>query len=238
MSSPGSGPDARYARGEISREEWAAQRSTAAGAPAVPPRAAPGGKRILLLVAVVLLAAVVVTAVLWSLASSPAGAWNPSYGTAQHMHAADLASLNASATHGMAFAANDSLWFSSGAVNLVVYMSPPDHDMTFVIQGLVSPAVHVAAGTRVTLTEVNMDGDMYHNWALTTAAPPFSSMPLMGGGTMGHGSMMSMAMLSPASGGMYWSQSMTFTAKAGSYWYLCEYVGHAADGMYGSFVVG
>ena len=69
---------------------------------------------------------------------------------------------------------------------------------------------------------------MYHNWAVTQSGPPFGSMSMMGSGMM-----MSMAILDPASGSGYWSQTASFTANSGTYWYLCEYPGHAAGGMYG-----
>ena len=194
----------------------------------------PRDRRILLLIlAVVLVAAGAAAGFLWSLAGPSPGTWSPAYGSARTLSASELASLNASATAGTAYAGNDSVWFSGGSVDLVVVLSPPEHDMTFIVQGLVNPTIHVRADARVTVTEVNLDPDMLHNWALTRTGPPYSSMPMMGPGAM-----MSMAMLSPPSGSSYWAETMSFTAVSGSYWYLCEYAGHAADGMYGSFVVG
>ena len=233
-------PDDRYARGEIPRDEWMRLRGAAAATPPPPPAVSPsalqviGGHRTLLLVAVVLVAAVAVAAALfYSLGNSSVGAWSPSYGSVRTLSASDLSALNASASRGTAFSGNDTLWFHGISVNLVVYMSPPAHDMAFMVQGIANPTIHVPTGARVTVTAVNMDPDMYHNWALTRIAPPYGSMPMMSSG-----SMISMAMLSPPSGSGYWSQEMSFTAVSGSYWYLCEYAGHAADGMYGAFVAG
>ena len=92
--------------------------------------------------------------------------------------------------------------------------------------------------TRVTVVAVNSDLDMYHTWTLSTNGPPYGSMPMMGsGGMMGSGSMMGTSMLGPASATGFWSQQFSFTASAGTYWYLCEVTGHASDGMYGGFVV-
>ncbi len=230
-----SDPDARYASGEITREEWARLQRTQAI------RARPGRpSRRGLLVALVMVAFGLTLAggFLWSLAHSASAPWAPSFSTASRIPAADLAALNASATPGVGYAANDSLWFAGGSVDLVAYLSPADHDMAFVLQGMANPAIHMSAGTRVKLTVVNMDPGEYHGWALSRTGPPYSSMPMMGSGSMmGTGSMMSMPMLSPASGGMYATQALSFTAQAGSYWYLCPAAGHAAAGMYGEFIV-
>lgn len=232
MSPPSQDPDSRYARGEISRDEWQRLRTATPSMP--PPAPAPPSRGPFLLLAVILVAAVAIAAVvMWSLGGSPTYGWSPSYGGSKMMQASDLASLNASATMGTGYAGNDTLWFHGGSVNLVVYMSPPDHDMAFVVQGMANPTVHMAAGSRVTVTIVNMDSGDYHNWALTKTAPPYSSMPMMSGGTM-----MSMTMLSPMSGAGYPSAGMSFTAQSGSYWYLCQYANHASQGMYGNFVVG
>jgi rusticyanin len=234
--------DARYARGEIPRDEWLRMRESAkAGTPtASPPPPPPPPKanlgRSLLVAAVVIVAGIVVaSAFLLTMSPSGTNAMNPSYGTARQLSASDLAALNTSATSGMAFESNHTLWFPHGSVNLVVYASPPIHDMDFVIQGMVNPTIHVAAGSRITVTVVNMDGDMYHNWGLTQQGPPYDSMPMMGSGMS---MMMTMSMLGPASSSGLWSQSLTFNAAAGSYWYLCTVTGHASQGMYGSFIVG
>lgn len=240
MSAPAMDPDTRYARGEITRDEWLRLRGSSPGAPPAsapaaprPPPSAPGRPVLLVAVVVVIAAVAIAAAFVWSLGNSPVSGWNLSYGTQQVMHSADLGTLNASATRGTAYAGNHTLWFVGGSMDLVVYASPPDHDMAFVVQGMANPTIHVPAGARVTVTMVNMDSGEYHNWALTRTAPPYGSMPMMGSGAM-----MSMTMLSPASASGFWSQAMSFTPAAGSYWYLCEYAGHAADGMYGGFVVG
>lgn len=245
MSASDSDPDRPYARGEISREEWIRRRGSVPPVP--PPLSAPAptsrlpasSRAAWLALAVILVVVLAVAAAfLLSSRSSNLPGTNPTYLPLKQLGSSDLAALNASATHGSAFAGNHSLWFPSGPVTLVVYASPPDHDMAFVIQGMVNPTIHMAPGTRVTVMAVNMDGDMYHTWTLSTQGPPYGSMPMMGsGGMMGSGSMMGTSMLSPSSAAGFWSQQMSFTASSGSYWYLCGVASHASQGMYGGFVV-
>ncbi len=233
-------PDARYARGEITRDEWLRLRASAGSVPPASPAAVPApparapGRRVLLVIAVVAVAAVVLTAMLlWTFGNPTLSGWSPSYGTVRELSVSDLSGLNASATVGAAFTANHTLWFHGGVIDLVVYASPPDHDMAFAVQGMGNPTIHMPAGTRVTITLVNADSGDYHNWALTRTAPPYGTMPMMGSSTM-----MAMSMLGPASASGFWSQALAFTTASGSYWYLCQYMTHAADGMYGGFVVG
>jgi len=226
--------DARYARGEIDRDEWVLLRASGSRFPrthAPSPRRAPRN-RVLFMVAVILVVVLVGIAAVFVYLRASSGT-NPTYGTPQVLTSADLNALNASATAGLAFASNNTLWFRPGTVAFVVYASPPAHDLTFVVQGMVNPTIHVAAEARVAVTVVNLDSDMYHNWALISQGPPYSSMPMMRSGAM-----MTMTMLGHASGSGFWSQAASFASSAGSYWYLCQYPGHANEGMYGSFVVG
>ncbi len=239
-------PDARYARGEITRDEWMRLKASPPGG--APPPQAPGpapprpagrsGLALFLVVVIVIVVAVALAAVWWGTRSGFAG-WNPSYAEPMQIHVSDLAVLNASATQGRAYAGNNSLWFGSGSGSLmmVVYGSPADHDMAFVIQGMVNPTVHVAAGTHIVLTMVNMDAGEYHTWSLTTQAPPYGSSGMMGGGMMS-GTMMGTSSLAPMSSMGMWSQQMTMTAVSGTYWYVCAVSNHAASGMYGQLVVG
>ncbi len=243
-------PDTRYARGEITRDEWARLKNAPqGGTPApqasnpTPPR--PAGRSgialfaivVVVIAIVVVVIAIAVVAAFWWTARPGLSGWNPTYAQAKQLQVSDLAALNASATQGRAFLGNNTLWFGSGAMSLVAYGSPADHDMAFVIQGMVNPTIHVAPGARVTLTMVNMDSGEYHTWSMTTEAPPYSSSGMMGGGMMS-GTMMGTGSLAPMSGMGMWSQQMSFTSQPGSYWYLCAVSNHAASGMYGAFVVG
>ncbi len=236
-------PDARYARGEISREEWARlKNSPQSGAPVSPtpspvPRSVGRAPLLIFVLVVVVVAVAVVFAAFWWVGQSGLSGWSPTYAQAKQLQVSSLPELNASATQGHAFAGNNTLWFGPGAMSLVVYGSPADHDMAFVIQGMVNPAIHVAVGTHVTLTMVNMDSSEDHTWSMTTQAPPYTSSGMMGGGMM-TGTMMGTNSLAPMSSMGMWSQQMGFTSQAGSYWYVCAVSNHAANGMYGRFVVG
>lgn len=237
-------PDARYARGEITREEWMRLKDSPQGgapgspppSPPVPRSVGPRGPTLFVLVVAVVAIAVVVAAFWWMTQSGLSG-WNAAYAQSSRLQVSDLAALNASATQGHAFSTNNTLWFGSGPMNLVVYGSPADHDMAFVIQGMVNPAVHIPAGVRVTLTMVNMDSSEYHTWSMTSQAPPYGYSGMMGGGMMS-GTMMGTSSLAPMSSMGMWSQQMGFTSLAGSYWYVCAVSNHAASGMYGQLIVG
>lgn len=244
MNEPNADPDARYARGEITREEWARLKNPPQGGVPGPQTPRPGPPRsagrsglTLFLVVVLVVAAAVALAAFWWATQSGLSGWNPTYAQPVQLHVIDLAALNASATQGRAFMGNNTLWFGSGAITLVVYGSPADHDMAFVIQGMVNPTIHMASGARVALTMVNMDSGEYHTWSMTSQAPPYSSSGMMGGGMMS-GTMMGTSSLAPMSSMGMWSQQMSFTPQAGSYWYVCAVSNHAASGMYGQLVMG
>ncbi len=241
MNASPADPDRLYAGGAISREEWIRRRRAGptvrlpnVGGEETGSRGYGRAGRVprawIALAGVALAAILVVWAVAAGLGSGPA---NTSYGAVDQLSPSQLESLNSTATHAAVDATNHTLWFPSGPVHLVVYASPPSHDMAFVVQGLVNPTIHVASGSRVSVTVVNMDPDMSHDWALGRNGPPFGY-----GSMMGSGMMMSTAMLDPASSSGYWCQASTFTAEPGQYWYLCTYPGHASSGMYGSFDVG
>lgn len=241
MNAALSGPDELYARGELSREDWLRLRGSGPDALARPPPAHArantgrgGSNRVPLGLIAVAGVALAVILVLWAVVGGLTIPSSPSvsYGAVDRLSPSGLSALNTSATTGLAHLSNNSVWFPAGPVHLVVYASPSDHDMTFVIQGLVNPSLHLSSGSRLTVTVVNLDPDMYHNWALSRGGPPFGSMPMMA-----HGMMMAMAMLGPAHGNEFWGQAASFTVTSGSYWYFCTYPGHAAEGMYGSFDV-
>lgn len=246
MYDRGGNPDERYARGEVTREEWMRMKAPSQGGvpgsvppgPSPPVRRPTGSGRTLFLVVVVVAAIAVVGAFLWFTTQSGLSGWSPAYAQPKQLQGSDLATLNASATHGQAFTGNNTLWFASAAMTLVAYGSPADHDMTFVIQGMVNPTIHMPSGARMTLVMVNMDSGDYHTWSLTTQAPPYSSSGMMGSGGMMSGTMMGTSSLGPMSTMGMWSQQMSLTPQAGSYWYVCAVSNHAASGMYGQFLVG
>ncbi len=134
-------------------------------------------------------------------------------------------------------------------------------DNVFVIYGLINPTLVVPRGSDVRLVIVNLDEDAYHNFVLTSLAPPYSYMPMqgmmwtnstswypgmmMGGGMMGGGSRSIFAvmtpMLSPADYGQgsasFYASTFALSVPGGSYWYICTYPGHAQMGMYGRIIV-
>lgn len=143
---------------------------------------------------------------------------------------------NASIPQRTAYASNSTVWVVGTTAHLVVRLSPPAHDDRFSLAGLENPTVHLRKNVRLTLTVVNMDTTDIHNWALTTAAPPYATMPGMTGSMGRH--MWGSTMLGEASPGQFWAQELTLTLPVdGQLWYVCLQYGHAHEGMYGSFVV-
>ena len=195
---------------------------------------------VLLLVAAAAVAVAVAAVVLWAPFSHFGPVSGTSLSTPQLASPSQISSWQNLSTPGAtAFASNDTLWVHPGSPQLLVLMSPVGHDLTFMVNGLANPEIHLAAGTHVSLTIVNMDPDMYHNWVVTSEAPPYREYPMIGGGMMGGSyEMWGSSMMGEPQGGMYWSQGLGFTVTStGHYWYLCTYPSHASDGMYGSFFV-
>lgn len=142
--------------------------------------------------------------------------------------------------------------------------SPPGYatDDVFVVGGLIDPTLVIPAGAAVQLVFVNLDDDMYHNFAVTSLAPPYDYMPMSGmmwsnsssswygGGMMGRGVgsgaifVAATPILPPANYGQglayyYYYDATAFTMEGnGSYWYICTYPGHAQSGMYGRILLG
>lgn len=123
-------------------------------------------------------------------------------------------------------------------------MQPPSYSSgdVFVIYGLINPTLVFQPGARLNITVANLDDDMYHNFVLTTLAPPYSYVMMASG--MGPGMMYNaeneflstMPMLPPVndSQGYAFSYSYSLTLNASAnIWYVCTYPGHAQSGMYG-----
>ncbi len=197
---------------------------------------------LVLLLLVVALSAMALVGLAFWLSASSAGSAGYRLG---HPALADTSAIqtwqSASNSSASTFPGNATIWVHGNSPTLLVLMSPPVEDMEFDINGLPNPTLHVAPGTHLTLIVVNMDASEFHNWVLTRLAPPYGEYPMMMGGGMMGGSfpMWGTSMMGMAQGGMYWSQTMSLTApSSGTWWYLCTYPGHAAEGMYGSFLVG
>ena len=126
--------------------------------------------------------------------------------------------------------------FRTSDVRFAVLASPPGGpDETFRIAGLVNPTIVVPQGATVTVQLINADPDMSHNWAVVDAQAPFPYMTMMTRAAFAGAS--SPPLGDPTSAGLP-SVTFSFTAStAGTYTYLCQVPGHAAQGMYGTFEV-
>lgn len=228
------GLDVQFALAEIDKEEHLRRRDAAAserqakGRP--PPKERDGSVRWLQIIAAVLVALVVVSGYLFVTRPSPSLSVSRSSPERISKMDLDRMMLEANTT---TYATNNTIWVGAGVSRLVFVAAPPGHDEIFVINGLLNPTIHLSRGTQLTMTLTNADPSMYHNLALTTRDPPYSSMPMMS-----HMSGPRTSMLSASESGYYWVQDMSITVNFPSqFWYLCEYPGHAEDGMYGSLVI-
>lgn len=135
---------------------------------------------------------------------------------------------------------NNTITYSGKTIKIVAFGGAMDDSTTgpkekFVIGGLTNPTLQVPKGAKVTLELINEDTDMPHGIEITDAQPPYYYMSMMQGGIY-PGSWI--PPIPAASGNTYPTLSTTFTAdQAGTFYYICEYPGHATEGMYGELVV-
>ena len=136
---------------------------------------------------------------------------------------------------------------NSATARLTVLTGPKENMMAFKIDGLINPEIMVHRGARLTLTVINVDGDMMHNFMLTRQGPPYPAMPAMMGKGMTMGKSMSMTasgsmgsgMLAPhrAKAPYVASRLLIRAAQPAKGYYLCAARGHAKAGMFGRFTV-
>lgn len=120
-------------------------------------------------------------------------------------------------------------------VKIIIEGSPEKADDKFVIHGLVNPTLFITKGAVVTVEFVNEDTDMPHAFEITNAAPPYDYMSMMDGGVY-PGSVIST--LPEATNGHYVMATTTFQAsQSGTFYYICQYHGHAQKGMYGKLII-
>jgi len=224
----------QFALGRIDMEEYRRRRYAAAShlqAKGRPPSKDRGSSvRWLQIIVVTLVVLVVVTGFLF-VARRP-HSLSVTLSSPQRISQSDLNRMM-SGTNTTTYATNNTIWVGSGTSGLVFVAAPPGHDEIFVINGLLDPTIHLSIGAQLTVTLANADPDMYHNLALTTRGPPYSSMPMMS-----HMSGPRTSLLSPSEIGFYWVQDMRIAANSpGQFGYLCEYLDHAEEGMYGSLVI-
>lgn len=118
------------------------------------------------------------------------------------------------------------------AIHLAV-LSGPGAQLTFLVGGLENPTIEVPAGANVTVHYSNI-ASIAHSWVLVSAGPPYGAEPpeVAIPGALSH----PMPHEGQAPGE---NATFAFTASpAGTYWYVCHVAGHAAGGMYGTFVIG
>ncbi|MGI0047271.1 MAG: plastocyanin/azurin family copper-binding protein [Nitrosotalea sp.] len=127
----------------------------------------------------------------------------------------------------------------SDAINMTGYNPPSSAHSggdVFVVGGLINPTLVVKSGTQLSVTLINLDEDMSHNFVITESAPPYYTTPMMGNG----GFLNTMPILpneEKQQGYAYeYTDSVTLN-QPGTYWYICTYPGHAEEGMYGKIVV-
>ncbi|MGH9481219.1 MAG: plastocyanin/azurin family copper-binding protein [Terriglobales bacterium] len=127
-------------------------------------------------------------------------------------------------------AANRITASAPGEYQVTARAGPSSDMMSFEIAGMKNPEIRIPQGTQLTLTVINVDDDMAHNLALTTAAPPYPKLiaaPSIASPTL------------KSHEGQAWSAAiLTFRATGvGPAYYLCTVPGHAKAGMFGKITV-
>ncbi len=150
------------------------------------------------------------------------------------------------------FPQNDTIVFYSTQINLVVLSmghqralnltnyTPPisahAQNNVFVIDGLINPTLIVPGESVLNIELINLDAGDFHNLAITPVPPPYPyySMMYIRMDVMGM-----TPMIPPANynGGEAYESSFTMYLQPGTYYYVCEYPGHAEMGMYGEIMV-
>lgn len=129
--------------------------------------------------------------------------------------------------------ATKTITFCSQQVEIIALATP---DMTWYIDGMVNPTLNVPRNATVTLHLINTDQNRTHGWELTTAMPPYSTMPMMHGSLDFAGAFA--VPLSEATAQRWPERSVSFNVTtAGTYYYVCPVPGHAQRGMFGKLIV-
>lgn len=129
----------------------------------------------------------------------------------------------------------NTITYSGSSVKLVIEGGPEQADGKFVIDGLVNPTLIISKGADVTVEFVNEDEGMPHAFEITSAAPPYDYMSMMDGDVY-PGSVI--GTLPEAPNGQYAMATTTFRAnQVGTFYYICQYPGHAQKGMYGILMI-
>ncbi|QCO31146.1 MULTISPECIES: plastocyanin/azurin family copper-binding protein [Metallosphaera] len=150
------------------------------------------------------------------------------------------------------FPQNDTIVFYSTQINLVVlsmghqrafnltnYTAPLSahaQDNVFVIDGLINPTLIMPGRSVLNIELINLDAGDFHNLAITPVPPPYPyySMMYIRMNVMG---MTPMIPYANYNDGQAYESSFSVSLQPGTYYYVCEYPGHAEMGMYGEIVV-
>lgn len=129
---------------------------------------------------------------------------------------------------------DNTIRFNNDNVKIVLLGGPEEADGKFVVGDLINPTIYVPKHARVTFELINADQGMPHGFEITTVRPPYAQMPMMQGGVLKG------AFIRPipaAHNNQYPVKQTSFQVnQAGQYYYICQYPGHAADGMYGKII--
>lgn len=130
---------------------------------------------------------------------------------------------------------NNTITFRGKDVNIVLLGSPKIADDKFFIGGLINPMLQVPKNVKISLEMINEDDGMSHGVEITNATPVYNYMSMMDGGIYPDSFI---TPLPEATRDKYPTSGTTFTSnQEGTFYYICQYPGHAEKGMYGEFVV-
>ncbi len=131
----------------------------------------------------------------------------------------------------------NSIEFYGQSVSIPIIASPKNAaDMyAFGVYGLINPTIIVSKDAKITIRFVNEDDDMYHNMAVVNSSPPYPYMSMMIGEAFEDSFV---SPLPEASDNKYPIMSNSFMAsRTGTFYYICQIMGHASRGMYGKLTV-
>lgn len=129
---------------------------------------------------------------------------------------------------------DNSITYTGIDVKLVVLGGPEQADDQFVIGGLVNPTLRIPKGATVTVEFANSDEGMPHAFEVTNAVPPYNYMSMMDGAIY-PGSLI--GVMPPRNGQYPVAQTIFKADQPGTFYYICQYPGHAAKGMYGKLII-
>jgi rusticyanin len=130
---------------------------------------------------------------------------------------------------------NNTITFTGKDITIVLVGGPKIADDKFFIGGLINPTIQVPKDAKVYLNLINEDDGMPHGVEITNAPPAYSYMSMMDGGIYPD---TFVPILPAATVDKYPTAVTAFNAnQEGTFYYICQYPGHAANGMYGKFII-